>query len=84
MQGMPKLQSITSSSSLIVGILIHPGMDDDKQIQNISSDRPNVCPSREEWIAMRSKAKDTQRNGAAVLVRLLAIFALLVRAGVVP
>ena len=40
MQGMPKLQSITPSSSLIVGILIHPGMDDDKQIQNISSDRP--------------------------------------------
>ena len=32
MQGMPKLQSITPSSSLVVEILIHPGMDDDKQI----------------------------------------------------
>ena len=80
-QGMPKQQSITSSSSLIAGILIHPGMNDDKQIQNTSTDRPNVCPSREEWIALRSKAKENQRNGAAVLVRLLTIFAMLVSSG---
>ena len=80
-QGMPKLQSITTSSSLIAGIRIHPGMDDDRQNHNVSSDRPNICPSREECIAMRSKAKENQRNGAAVLVRLLTIFAMLVSSG---
>ena len=65
----------------MAGILIHPGMDDDRQNISASNDRPNICPSREEWIAMRSKAKENQRNGAAVLVRLLTIFAMLVSSG---
>ena len=43
-QALPKLTSISSSSSLIAGILVRPCMDDDTAGQDIDKSRPNTCP----------------------------------------
>ena len=55
---LPDIMKIIDSPFLNAGVLIHPGMDERKEIPISANDQSNnKCPTHEQWIAMRSKAK---------------------------
>ena len=67
-RGLPNIKSIIEGPSMMAGILIHPGMDESAASSGDEKHRVNTCPTQEEWVAMRAKAKEKQRSGAAELL----------------
>ena len=78
-----RIRTIISSPVVSSGMIMHLGMTredgDDKKIP--TSPRPNICPTREEWIAMKSNMQEAHRRDAALLLRLLSMIMLIITAG---
>ena len=80
-QSLSKVKKIINDARTMAGIMIHPGMLENAPAPAHGEADANSCPSREQWIKLKSQAKESNRSMAAILVRMLTVLALLLNSG---